>query len=100
MPSTTPGSVKRGEPLPCTGLDPDLFFPKTDGTDFRRPTAAERLALAVCGRCPLARRDACLREALRHPAHEQYGVVGAATAAQRRVIIRGREASRQLGVAA
>ncbi|MGW2251371.1 WhiB family transcriptional regulator [Kitasatospora sp. NPDC001660] len=94
-------SEKRGEhTAPCRRLDPELFFPATDGTNYYRPTDAERAALAVCAICPLAHRTACLDQALTFPADQQHGVVGGATAIQRKTIIRGRKAAELIGVAA
>ncbi|MFF2077127.1 WhiB family transcriptional regulator [Kitasatospora sp. NPDC058162] len=101
MPSIN-GSEKRGEPTaPCRSLDDlSVFFPQTDGSNFRHPTARERIALRVCATCPLARRAACLDEALSFPLDDQYGVVGGTTAIQRKTIIRGRQAAKLIGVAA
>lgn len=99
-----PETAKRGEhtPAPCanTDLDVDLFFPAVDGIDYKRPTRCEQRALAVCAECPLARRAACLEDALAYPASEQYGVVGGATASQRQAILIGRTLAARLGVAA
>ncbi|MEV7600020.1 WhiB family transcriptional regulator [Kitasatospora sp. NPDC089797] len=100
MPSIN-GSEKRGEPAaPCRSLDLHVFFPETDGSNYRRPTDSERVALQVCDTCPLARRAACLDQALGFPLSEQYGVIGGATAIQRKTIIRGRQAAEIIGVAA
>lgn len=94
-------SEKRGEhTAPCRDLDLNVFFPETDGTNYRHPTARERIALQVCAACPLARRTACLDEALGFPLNEQHGVVGGTTAIQRKTIIRGRKAAELIGVAA
>ncbi|MFE2911423.1 WhiB family transcriptional regulator [Kitasatospora indigofera] len=76
-------------PSPCTQVDPDLFFPKTDGEDPSLPTPAEQEALAVCAGCPLGAKAACLLKALdAAPAWHQWGVVGGATASQRKAILR------------
>ncbi len=99
MPKTGP---KRGEalPQPCAGLDLNLFFPATESVDLTRPNAAERTALAVCAGCPLAARRLCLEQALTYPISDQFGVVGGATGAQRKALIRGRKAALLVGVAA
>ncbi|MFJ4673025.1 WhiB family transcriptional regulator [Kitasatospora purpeofusca] len=100
MPST-PGT-KRGDtdPRPCANTDLDLFFPAEDSASYTKPNDQERAAQAVCARCPFAAKATCLENALRLPAKDQWGVAGGATAAQRRTIIRGREAARMIGVAA
>ena len=99
MPETGP---KRGEalPQPCAGLDLNLFFPTTESVDLTRPNTAEKTALAVCADCPLAARRLCLEQALTYPISDQYGVVGGASAAQRKALIRGRNAARLVGVTA
>lgn len=99
MPSL-PEIPKRGEPsTPCKRYDLNLFFPDTESPAATNPNSAERAALKVCARCPLAARRRCLETALVFPIGEQYGVVGGATAAQRRAILRGRQAERLAGVA-
>ncbi|MCG6497622.1 WhiB family transcriptional regulator [Kitasatospora sp. A2-31] len=103
MPKNVSSSPERGEPAaPCKrpDVDPDLFFPETDGSNFRRPTASERIALNLCAQCPIAQRAACLADALNYPLDAQYGVVGGATASQRQAILRGRQVALQLGAAA
>jgi hypothetical protein len=97
-----PEKPERGEssaPTPCKNMPLALFFPDTESFAATSPNARERAALKVCATCPLTARRRCLQAALFHPVSEQYGVVGGATAAQRRAILRGRQAERLAGVA-
>jgi hypothetical protein len=101
MPSV-PESRERGDssaPIPCTRYPISRFFPADDSVAPTKPNAAERAALRVCADCPLTARRRCLQAALMFPISEQYGVVGNSTAAQRRAILRGRQAERLAGVA-
>lgn len=99
MPSM-PQKSDRGETTrPCRRYDLNLFFPRTESSRAALPNDDEKAALRVCAICPLAQRRRCLDYALTFPTGEQYGVVGGATAAQRRAIIRGRRAELLAGVA-
>ena len=63
--------------------DPDRMFPLEESVrPGQAPTAGERAALAVCGRCSLL--QACRAEVLEMAL--PYGVAGGLTAAQRREI--------------
>lgn len=99
---SVPEKPERGESsalTPCKKYPLKLFFPAQDSPAPTKPNAAERAALNVCAACPLTARRRCLQMALLHPVHEQWGVVGGATAAQRRAILRGRQAEKLAGVA-
>lgn len=78
----------------CWGADPESFFGPADSGEHHPLFDWERRALAVCAACPV--QAACLAAALGFPADEQHGVIGATTAAQRRVLLRtaGRRPSR------
>jgi Transcription factor WhiB len=77
----------------CGDVDPEVFFGPVDSPVGGPLLEWERRALAVCGGCAVV--APCLREALRHPATVQHGVVGGMTAAARRVEL----ATRGAGVA-
>ena len=64
----------------CVGMPLAVFFP--EATDDSTRSASQ--AIRVCQRCPV--QDDCLSEALSHPYHEDYGIYGGTTRAQRRVI--------------
>lgn len=70
----------------CRGVDPELFFGPSDSPEGGPMAGWELGALAVCEGCPLV--EQCLQRALEFPATEQYGVVGAMTAGQRRQVLR------------
>ncbi|MEY9870870.1 hypothetical protein ABH931_000324 [Streptacidiphilus sp. MAP12-33] len=61
----------------CAGMDPETFFPVSDG---HASSAQVAHAKAVCAPCPVRRR--CLREALR--LGDTEGIWGGLTAAERR----------------
>jgi WhiB family redox-sensing transcriptional regulator len=69
----------------CRGVDFDVFFGPADSAPGAPRFVWERRALAICAQCPI--RSACLTEALRFPADEQYGVVGGMTASERRAAL-------------
>ena len=71
-----PQQVTGQEPA-CWAVDPEVFFGPADSRVGAPVHAWERRALAVCASCPVA--TACLAEALKYPADEQYGVVGGMT---------------------
>ena len=62
----------------CIGMNRDLFFPESD--EYPDPSA-----LAACHRCEV--RETCLEWALKH---DEIGIWGALTDAQRRAITIGR----------
>ena len=64
----------------CAGMPLAVFFP--EATDESTRSASQ--AIWVCQRCPV--QDDCLREALLRPYHEDYGIYGGTTRAQRRVL--------------
>jgi WhiB family redox-sensing transcriptional regulator len=70
----------------CSTVDPELFFGPDDSAVAGAMFAWERRAVAVCTGCPVGAE--CLASALEFPADEQYGVIGAMTAAQRRALLR------------
>lgn len=98
----SPGSVTRARPQPvitraqrrgalrqvpsCSTVDPELFFGPADSPGAGSLLDWERRALAVCAGCPVV--ASCLAQALEFPVDEQYGVVGGATAGQRRAVLR------------
>jgi hypothetical protein len=90
----TPGLIARCAPL-CWGVDPELFFGPDDSPGTGPLFGWERRALAVCAGCSVT--ATCLVQALEFPADEQYGVIGGATAAQRRALLRasGRRPTRR-----
>ena len=98
MPQNT--KLREATRPPCTNLPFAVFFPPTDSSHAGKPNKAELKALSVCARCPLAARTRCLQDALSYPIDQQYGVVGWTTAAQRKAILRGRQAAQIAGVAA
>ena len=63
----------------CAGMDVNLFFP--DPTNI----ADKHMALEVCGQCPV--RLECLEDELVRPSHEQNGIRGRMTAAERKQLI-------------
>jgi hypothetical protein len=69
----------------CSTVDPELFFGPHDSPVAGPLFAWERRAVAVCIGCPVG--VECLASALEFPADEQYGVIGAMTAAQRRALL-------------
>jgi Transcription factor WhiB len=69
----------------CSTVDPELFFGPHDSAVAGAMFAWERRAVAVCTGCPVGAE--CLASALEFPADEQYGVIGAMTAAQRRALL-------------
>jgi WhiB family redox-sensing transcriptional regulator len=75
----------RADPA-CSTVDPELFFGPDDSAVAGAMFAWERRAVAVCTGCPVGAQ--CLAAALEFPADEQYGVIGAMTAAQRRALLR------------
>ncbi|WP_331730890.1 WhiB family transcriptional regulator (plasmid) [Kitasatospora sp. NBC_00070] len=88
--TSTPASPVR----PCRQVDPELFFPVPESRTAQTPTDRELIALAVCARCPLPRRQTCLTQQLAYGPTAQWGVVGGTTAAQRRELLR---ADRRVG---
>jgi WhiB family redox-sensing transcriptional regulator len=75
-----------GQQPTCREMDPEVFFGPADSPGRRPLYAWERRALRVCASCPVVK--ACLAEALKFPAAEQYGVVGGMTAGQRQAVLR------------
>jgi len=69
----------------CRGEDPAIFFPwvgKRGSAQRERFKADRRLALAICGRCPV--RQECLDWALHHePDGNEGGIWGGADGDQR-----------------
>lgn len=65
----------------CLGMDPEIFFPRTE--EDAGP------ALAVCAECPV--REPCLEYALQN--REREGIWGGATERERRRILRRRRRS-------
>lgn len=63
-----------------------VFFPTRESQPHERPNADERVALAICDRCPV--KDGCRRSALANPKLHEFGVIGGLTAGQRRVQLR------------
>ncbi len=100
--SGMPETVKRGEldSVPCSKYPVNTFFPAKDGRNAAKPSSSEQAALAICARCPLAARTACLERALARPIGDQWGVIGGTTAAQRKTLLRGRQVASLIGVAA
>ncbi|MEV7782732.1 WhiB family transcriptional regulator [Kitasatospora sp. NPDC088351] len=82
--TTTPAPA----PRPCQGVDPELFYPKTESSSALGTTDGEQAALYICARCPLTQRTTCLTDQLSHGPTNQWGVSGGTTAAQRRHILR------------
>jgi hypothetical protein len=66
----------------CRGLPPDIFFPAEYAKGAQR-VALEQVAKKVCQACPVRRR--CLAYALN--THQQYGIWGATTPRERRLLI-------------
>ncbi|WP_280698105.1 WhiB family transcriptional regulator [Kitasatospora sp. GP82] len=97
-----PENTRREEtkPAPCTRYETGFFFPAADSRHIEWPNADEQAALDVCATCPLVARRNCLEGELSYAVDKQFGVVGGATAAQRKAIIRGRKAAQLAGVAA
>ena len=81
-----PPQQDTGQEPACWAVDPEVFFGPADSRAGAPVHAWERRALTVCANCPLV--TACLTEALKYPADEQYGVVGGMTAGQRRAVLR------------
>lgn len=69
----------------CLGMDTEIFYPVHVSSADKPPTAQEREALAICGRCPI--REFCLDDELRHGARHQHGVIGGMTENQRRALL-------------
>ncbi len=65
----------------CTQTDPEIFFPDQGGST--------REAKRICGRCPVV--DECLDRAMSFDG-EVWGVWGATTQRDRRVMRRARQA--------
>jgi WhiB family transcriptional regulator, redox-sensing transcriptional regulator len=76
--SVTAASIARApgntQPLPCTNLDPELFFPEDEG--YLPPEVAR-----ACMACPI--RVACLEAAM--TGHVPYGIWGGVTERERRL---------------
>jgi WhiB family transcriptional regulator, redox-sensing transcriptional regulator len=71
------------EEASCRDLDPEMFFIEAHTAETRQDKAA---AIAVCNACPVAAE--CLAYALEHD--ERYGIWGGTSAADRRMMKRGR----------
>lgn len=71
----------------CADEDPEVFFGPVDSSENGKLLIWEKKALAICAKCLV--RPKCLAEALKHPAAQQYGVIGGMTASQRRALLRG-----------
>lgn len=82
----TPNQQVVGQEPACWGVDPEVFFGPADSPAGAPVHDWERRALTVCAACPVV--TACLADALKVPAAEQYGVVGGMTAGQRRAVLR------------
>jgi hypothetical protein len=72
--------------MACADEDPEVFFGPVDSSEHGKLLSWERKALAICANCLV--RQKCLADALRHPGHQQHGVVGGMTAGQRRALLR------------
>lgn len=79
---------KQPDPHPaCQGLDPEIFHGPADSPEGRLALHPwEWAAQEVCWSCPVE--AACLAEALRWPAEDQWGVIGGMTAGQRKAALR------------
>lgn len=77
----------------CLDLDSEIFFPLAESEDDEGPTRDELRALRVCWGCPIV--GECLSDRLDWEIatkNDPWGVCGATTGAQRRALIRNREA--------
>jgi len=66
----------------CAEIDPELWFPSTDGNRTQSSYVAANYAKSVCARCPLITQ--CLLTALNNK--EEYGIWGGATPSERKHI--------------
>jgi len=84
---------------PCANTEIDLWFQRDDESNGSWQVR-QQAAVAFCrNACSPATREACLEQALRHPACKQFGVVGATTAGQRRDILTARRAEQRRAAA-
>lgn len=68
----------------CLGVDPDIFFPETDGKKL--PKEVVKLATDICNGCPVEAE--CLEWAIEN---ESHGIWGGKTSTERNKIRRERE---------
>lgn len=66
---------------PCTKVDPELFFPTSESSEYQ---AQIRAAKTVCRRCPIATRLACLEFGLE--TEDKHAILGGTTPGERFVI--------------